>query len=66
MAPKDPEPTLGVDDRVYEVVTRFDADGRRILGTVVKVYALGGFYRYVVKFDDGTEGVFFDFEIRAT
>jgi hypothetical protein len=38
------------------------ADKTRV-GTVVEVYTLVGEWRYSVKFDDGTEGVFFDFEL---
>ena len=56
-------------ERAHEpvpLVPRLDAQAKPILGTVIKVYLHGGMYRYVVKFDDGKEEVFFDFEIIST
>ena len=55
-----------INDRVYPVIRRLDPHNKRVLGTVIKVYAHGGMHRYVVKFDDGKEEVFFDFELMPT
>jgi hypothetical protein len=57
------EPLFAVNDRVCELSLRIDARGQRIPGTIKEVYVFGDAYRYVVAFDDGTDGVFFDFEI---
>jgi hypothetical protein len=57
------EPKFALNDRVHPLMPRQDAQAKSILGTVIKVYLHGGVYRYVVKFDDGKEEVFFQFEI---
>ena len=57
---------LAVNDRVCPLFPRLDAQAKQIAGTVIKVYKSGGLYRYVVKFDDGKEEVFFEFEIVPT
>jgi hypothetical protein len=57
------EPNFAVGDRVCELWLRIDTDGQRIKGTITEVYQFGDEDRYVVLFDDGTDGVFFDFEI---
>ena len=60
------EGKFAVNDRVYQVIPRVDGRGKRILGTITDVYRFGGMDRYVVKFDDDSEGVFFEFELVAT
>ena len=60
------EPKFAVNERVCQLLPRFDAQAKRIVGTVIKVYLSGGMYRYVVKFDDGKEEVFFDSELEPT
>ena len=40
--------------------------GQRIKGTIIEVYIFHDEYRYVVAFDDGKDGVFFDSEILPT
>jgi len=56
-------PVFAENDRVYELVSRFGADNKRIIGTVIKVYLMDGRYRYVVRYDDNKEGIFFSFEL---
>jgi hypothetical protein len=47
----------------FEVGDRvLDAERERY-GTVIKAYLLGGVYRYLVRFDDGTEQGFYGFEL---
>ena len=60
------EPSFVVGSRVCELALRMDSRGQRIKGTVTKVYTFGDRYRYVVAFDDGKDGVFFDSEITYT
>jgi hypothetical protein len=49
------KPMYKVGDRVYE---RFPKESREN-GTVLDVYKFEEHYRYIVRFDDGTSGVFF-------
>jgi len=56
-------PNFAVGDRVYELSPRTDTLGQRIKGTITEVYLFGDAHRYVVAFDDGKDGVFFEFEI---
>ena len=44
------------NDRVYEKAALK-------LGIVIEVYEFERTFRYVVKFDDGTEGVFFEHDL---
>jgi hypothetical protein len=60
------EPKFEVNERVYPLIRRLDAHNKQVLGTVIKVYSHGSMYRNVVKFDDGKEEVFFDFELMPT
>ena len=56
-------PNFAVGDRVCELSPRIDTLGQRIKGTITQVYVFGDEHRYVVAFDDGKDGVFFEFEI---
>ena len=60
------EQKFEVADRVYAVMAHVGPDGRRVCGTVVRVYLKGTMYHYVVKFDDDQEAVLFDFEMMVT
>jgi hypothetical protein len=55
------EPNFSENERVNKM--HVDPGPMLLGGTVTKVYLFEGRYRYVVTFDDGTEGVFFDFEL---
>ena len=54
------KPHFDVGDRVRE---RFPARGTPHIGVVTKRYELHEQYRYVVHFDDGRDGVFFEWEL---
>ena len=53
------KPSLNAGDLVSEKA----AIGEKRIGSVVRVYEFSGKVRYVVQFDDGSERVFFDFEL---
>jgi hypothetical protein len=55
-----PEPSFSVNDMVVVIGPSKDS-GRA--GTVRDVYEFSGMYRYVVEFPDGSNGVFFGFEL---
>jgi hypothetical protein len=46
-----------------DIVTEVHPTGNRTAGTVIQFYKLKGVYRYVVRFEDGAEGVFFEHEL---
>jgi hypothetical protein len=48
---------------VGDLVSEKAAVGRKRIGSIVQIYSLGGQFRYVVQFDDGSESVYFDFEL---
>jgi hypothetical protein len=50
---------------VGDLVSERAAVGRKRMGSIVQIYTLSGQYRYVVEFDDGSESVYFDFELNA-
>jgi hypothetical protein len=59
MSPR--QPKFAVGDIVCE---RFPTTGTDLdTGTVIETYELENDYRYVVKFESGREGVFFEREI---
>jgi hypothetical protein len=57
----DPErtPLFNLDERVCDLTP--SGSGR--VGTVIDIYEFDGVHRYVVTFEDGTDKVFFGFEL---
>jgi len=49
---------FALNDRVS-----YSGQGKRLFGTITKLYELEKLPRYVVDFDDGTNGVFYENEL---
>ena len=54
------EPRFAIDSFVYTLGTDYEQKK----AAVVNAYDFESNWRYVVKFEDGTHGVFFEFELR--
>jgi hypothetical protein len=54
-------PTFSVNDRVLD-----RSHEKPRVGIVIKVYHHGGVYRYLVRFDDGSEKGLFGFELEVS
>jgi hypothetical protein len=56
------KPRFEVGDEVYEKLPR----GVAKAGSILAIYQFSGDYRCVVAFEDGSESVFFDFELEPS
>jgi hypothetical protein len=54
------EPRFAIDSFVYT----WGSDRKQKKAAVVNTYDFESNWRYVVKFEDGTDGVFFEFELK--